>query len=179
MSANGLGAEGRGPREERVALWDLPAETASAATARALTGAALREWRVPDQGDVDDIVLMVDELVTNAILHGSGRVRLRLRLLPDEARLTAEVGDDNPVTPAPPGRGPGVLDWAEDGRGLLLVGALASAFGSRPEGHGKTVWFSRTLRSVNGHDPATPAPTTATAAGSTSASTTGPQPLTP
>jgi anti-sigma regulatory factor (Ser/Thr protein kinase) len=153
LSTNGLGVEGRGRQDERVARWDLPAETGSAATARALTGEALRQWRVPDQADVDDIVLMVDELVTNAVLHGQGQVRLRLRMR--EAHITAEVGDDSPVRPAPPGRGPDLLEWAEDGRGLLLVGALASAFGTRPETHGKTVWFSRTLRSMNGHSPAT------------------------
>jgi anti-sigma regulatory factor (Ser/Thr protein kinase) len=156
LSANGLEVEGRGRHDERVARWDLPAETGSAATARALTCAALRHWGVAGQEDVDDIVLMVDELVTNAIVHGGGGVRLRLRLR--EAQITAEVGDDNPVAPAPPGRGPGVLEWAEDGRGLLLVGALASAFGTRPEGRGKTVWFSRTLRSMNGHRPATGGP---------------------
>ncbi|MFC5745425.1 ATP-binding protein [Actinomadura rugatobispora] len=150
MSANGLGVEGRGRQDQRVARWNLAAEAGSAAAARALTGQALREWQVNDQDDRDDIVLMVDELVTNAVVHGEGTVRLRLRL--NGAHLIAEVGDDNPAAPAPPGPGgePDVLRWAEDGRGLLLVGALATAYGTRPENRGKTVWFSRALRAVNG-----------------------------
>jgi anti-sigma regulatory factor (Ser/Thr protein kinase) len=144
-------AGGHGTHTGRAARWDLPAETGSAALARALTAEALRQWGVHDQGDIDDVILLIDELVTNAIVHGHGRVRLRLRL--DGAHLTAEVGDDNPVAPAPPGRGPDVLDWAEDGRGLLLVTTLATTFGTRPEPHGKTVWFSLTLHGPNGTRP--------------------------
>ncbi|GAA2439966.1 ATP-binding protein [Actinomadura vinacea] len=156
MTANGLGVEGRGRQDERAASWELPAEPGSAAAARALTGQALREWRVNDQGDVDDIVLMVDELVTNAIVHGRGGVRLRLRL--EDTLLLAEIGDDHPASPTPPGPGHAVLEWAEDGRGLLLVGALATAFGTRPEARGKTVWFSRALSAVDGRHTATDVP---------------------
>ncbi|MFF5261488.1 ATP-binding protein [Actinomadura viridis] len=155
MSAKGLETERRGRHEERVASWDLAAETTSAAAARTLTAEALRRWRVDDREDVDDIVLMVHELVTNAVVHGHGRVRLRLCLhgARHGPRLTAEVGDGNPAAPGPPGPGPEILCWAEGGRGLLLVGALASAFGTRPQGEGKTVWFSRDLRAVNAHPP--------------------------
>jgi anti-sigma regulatory factor (Ser/Thr protein kinase) len=134
---------GQGRPGRRTAYWDLPAAAPSAARARTLAGRALREWNITHPEDVDDIVLMVDELVTNAIVHGRGRVRLRLRL--DGAQLTVEVSDDDPAAPTPPRRAPGVLEWAEDGRGLLLVGTLASAFGTRPDGPGKTVWFSRLL----------------------------------
>ncbi|WP_067472147.1 ATP-binding protein [Actinomadura hibisca] len=154
MGTKGLGIDGpaqhdrRAPHKARLAAWELAAETRAASRARDLTCRALREWRVPDPADIDDVVLMVDELITNAILHGTGPVRLRLRL--DGALLTGEVGDGNPAAPAPPGPGPALLDWAEDGRGLLLVGALATEFGIRPEPAGKTVWFSRLLAGMNG-----------------------------
>lgn len=129
--------------EHRAASWELPAEPRAAARARALTAQALDAWHVTDPGDVDDIVLMVDELVTNAVVHGTGPVRLDLRL--DGARLTGEVGDADPAAPSGARPAPPVLDWAEAGRGLLLVTALATAFGSRPHPTGKTVWFTRTV----------------------------------
>ena len=168
MNADGVDLEEldtTGPARpgERAARWDLPAQTASAATARALTARTLRHWQITDRDDHDDIVLMVDELVTNAIVHGRGTVRLHLRLT--GTHLVAEIGDDDPAIPTTPGPGPGTgpdgdpLEGAEDGRGLMLVGALATAYGTRPDPRGKTVWFSRTLRAVNDHTPA-PAPTT-------------------
>ncbi|GLW66394.1 hypothetical protein Arub01_46380 [Actinomadura rubrobrunea] len=130
----------------RAVAWELAPETRAASHARALTARALRSWHVSDAADVDDIVLMVDELVANAVVHGTGPVRLRLRL--DGARLVAEVADAGPaVPPRPPGRAP---RWSEAGRGLLLVAALATEFGCRREPAGKTVWFTRALSGLNG-----------------------------
>ncbi|MEV4678955.1 ATP-binding protein [Actinomadura sp. NPDC049382] len=140
-----------------AAAWDLPAQPRAAARARDLTARTLRGWHVTDPDDTADIVLMVDELVTNAVVHGTGPVRLALRLDspphgdsaggPDGgaagALLTAEVSDADPAAPAAPGAPPPVLDWAEAGRGLLLVAALATDHGARPRPPGKTVWFTR------------------------------------
>ncbi|MGP4025734.1 ATP-binding protein [Actinomadura sp. 3N407] len=136
-----------------AASWDLAAEPRAASRARTLTARTLREWRVTDPGDIGDVVLMVDELVTNAVVHGAGPVRLALRL--DGRRLLAEVGDADPAVPAAPAE-PHVLDWSEAGRGLLLVAALAAEHGTRPEAGGKTVWFTRPLNPPGGHPPAAP-----------------------
>ncbi|MFB4303832.1 ATP-binding protein [Actinomadura sp. NTSP31] len=133
----------------RAASWELPDDTRTASRARALTTRTLGAWHVDDPADVDDIVLIVDELVTNAVVHGTGPVRLALRL--DGARLTGEVGDADPAAPPAARPAPAVLDWAEAGRGLLLVTALATGFGARPHATGKTVWFTRDLNRVNGH----------------------------
>lgn len=157
-----LGADGRSPHGGRAggsiigrvageaetapvceASWELGGEVTAAARARALVHRTLPLWRVSDPADVEDAVLLVDELVTNAILHGGGNVRLRLRL--EGRRLVAEVADDSPRLPRPRRPG-GQVDWAESGRGLLLVAALADDHGSRLTGHGKVVWFGLVLR---------------------------------
>ncbi|MDL4812860.1 ATP-binding protein [Actinomadura opuntiae] len=134
--------------------WELPDDPRTAARARALTVRALAAWHVTDPADIDDIVLVVDELVTNAVVHGTGPVRLALRL--DGARLTGEVGDADPAAPPDPApAAPRGLDWSEAGRGLLLVAALATGFGARTHPAGKTVWFTRDLNRLNGQHPAT------------------------
>ena len=55
------------------------------------------------------------------------------------------------MAPPAPGAPPHVLDWAEAGRGLLLVAALATEFGAHPDGAGKTVWFTRLLSPLDSH----------------------------
>src|SRR5512139_3000782 len=110
--------------DRRAAGWELPADTRMVAEARAMTREVLAVWRVDDPADVDDIVLMVDELVTNAIVHGRGPVRLRLRV--DGRLLTGEIADAGRRA-LPPGHG---VAWrSEAGRGLGLVAALAHDFG--------------------------------------------------
>lgn len=84
----------------------------------------------------DAVVLMTSELVTNAVLHGGGEVRLAVEA--GDMRVRVEVGDDEqrrPQVPQPD-------DEAEGGRGLIIVDALASAWGvtDSPRG-GKVVWF--------------------------------------
>ncbi|WP_131742956.1 ATP-binding protein [Actinomadura roseirufa] len=152
METKGLGIDGSTDCDQRHAAWDLAAEPRTASRARALTAGTLRSWHVTDPDDLGDIVLMVDELVTNAVVHGTGLVRLHLTL--NGPQVIAEIGDGDPTRPAVPGGPPRVLDWAEAGRGLLLVATLATEFGARPDGTGKTVWFARLLNPL-GLPPAT------------------------
>jgi len=143
-STLGRTAREAGAAAIREASWELGGEVTAAARARALVRRTLPRWRVSDPADVEDAVLLVDELVTNAILHGTGEVRLRLRL--EGRRLVGEVADGSPRLPRP--RSPGERsDWAESGRGLMLVAALAEEHGVRVNGHGKVVWFGLPLRS--------------------------------
>lgn len=88
---------------------------------------------------LDDALVMVSELVTNAIQHGMPEVTLQFWLRAD--RITVAVLDrgDAPVSlicPAPPSDHP-------HGRGLMIVSALAARWGvRRSEGDGgKAVWF--------------------------------------
>lgn len=146
-AGGGTGEDGGGGGGGATAVWDLAADTRAAAQARALTRRSLRRWRVTGTADIDDIVLIVDELVTNAVVHGTGPVHLALRLEATRAgvRLTGEIGDADPRAPGVPAGPPPVLDWSEAGRGLLLVASLATEFGARPAPPGKTIWFTRDL----------------------------------
>jgi anti-sigma regulatory factor (Ser/Thr protein kinase) len=149
VDAQRLGLIGRAitsdePRAPRAhdAAWDLPADLRAPSRARKLTRSELAAWKLTDPGDIDDIVLIIDELVANAVVHAHGSIRLRLTLA--GLLLRGEITDDCP-TPAPTApRAPRDVD-AEDGRGLILVNALAAACGSTPHGPGKTVWFTRLL----------------------------------
>ncbi|WP_052868530.1 ATP-binding protein [Streptomyces niger] len=114
----------------------LPQEAASARWARRLTSGFLGHPAMPDgvSGRVDEAVLIVSELVTNAVRHGNSRCRLRLSAA--SSGVTIEVHDDDPHTPA-------VKPLTEDatgGRGMAIVGLLARQFDiTADRGGGKTV----------------------------------------
>jgi serine phosphatase RsbU (regulator of sigma subunit)/anti-sigma regulatory factor (Ser/Thr protein kinase) len=101
--------------------------------ARAFCHGALSMWHVPEHKQ-EDIVLVVSELVTNAILHGEAAKQLRLRRT--AWRVVVEVFDNGRRMPHPR-----VADLdAESGRGLHLVSRLADRWGARPVHGGKVVW---------------------------------------
>jgi anti-sigma regulatory factor (Ser/Thr protein kinase) len=122
--------------ERQVASWELPADPAVVADARARTGEALAAWGLDELAFTTELV--VGELVTNAIRHGRGPVGLRLIRT---STLTCEVSDNSGA--APHLRRAGTLD--EGGRGLQLVGQLTHRWGSRPTADGKTVWAEQPL----------------------------------
>ena len=78
--------------------------------------------------------LLVSELVTNAVVHGRGRIELHAEL--DRNRLLVEVIDEGPgFVPAVRGREPDIVG----GYGLRIVAEEASRWGIR-EG-ASAVWF--------------------------------------
>nr|WP_251982783.1 SpoIIE family protein phosphatase [Streptomyces violaceusniger] len=131
----------------------------------ALTGRSAAEAFEPvalDERSIDDAVLLVSELVTNAVLHAGTRVEVVCRLQPGAA--TADEGDtmgqpDETPAPADPPRRPGIVVEVADlhpastvyggpetqrrgrGRGLQLIGALAEAWGVTYHRTRKAVWF--------------------------------------
>ena len=114
-------------------LVDLHGDGRAARTARHAAAAALAGWGIPAPV-TDDAVLLAGELVNNAVTH-TGRPRhLRVRRLADE--LVLEVADAD----ARPPRRLDAGSTAEGGRGLLILDALASGWGVRYDGAGKTVW---------------------------------------
>lgn len=82
------------------------------------------------------LLLLTSELVTNAVVHGQGPLRLKVYVRDRDVVL--EVMDASPRLPEQRAR----RELAESGRGLLLVALLARAWGVEKHGQGKTVWCS-------------------------------------
>nr|WSW69142.1 SpoIIE family protein phosphatase [Streptomyces sp. NBC_00995] len=122
---------------ERYAAWELPHDTSAPAEARRLVAAQLAGWNLPDDTG-DATVLIVSELVTNAVRYGRPPVRLRLIL---DRGLTCEIRDGS--TTAPHMKYAGAVD--EGGRGLFIISRLATLWGTRYAPQGKTVWSEQTL----------------------------------
>jgi hypothetical protein len=112
-------------------------DAVSASAARRFAADLLTAWG--QQTLVDDTLLLLDEVITNAIQHTVGAVMVRLSLGP--ARLRVAVADRSERLPSPR---PAGAD-SENGRGLLIVASLAAAWGTRPNpSGGKEVWFELT-----------------------------------
>ena len=125
-------AQQHGPGVRQVTL---PAAEPAAGLARQATRAAVAAWQLDELADA--AVLLVSELVTNAVQHAapeeSGTV---LRLEYGGSWLRIEVHDASPQVPEPR-----IPDWLdESGFGLMLVDALAAKWGVQQTTQGKAVW---------------------------------------
>jgi anti-sigma regulatory factor (Ser/Thr protein kinase) len=128
MRYDGMAAR---PLRESWTVWRVPEAVRHA---RRFTRRTLRTWGVPAD-DMDAVLLVVSELVTNALVHTDGRVRLDLTLINNRMRVS--VADSSPRTPVKPTN----LGWeATGGRGILLVEAMSVAWGTLPVSGGKQVW---------------------------------------
>ncbi|WP_250280874.1 MULTISPECIES: ATP-binding protein, partial [unclassified Frankia] len=121
----------------QVASWDLPADPAVVAHARAHTTDQLTAWGLHDA--IYTTELVVSELVTNAIRHATGPIHLRL--IRDRGTLICEVSDTSST--APHLRRARTLD--ENGRGLFLIAQLTHHWGTRYNRTGKTIWAEQLI----------------------------------
>ncbi|MGW2334390.1 SpoIIE family protein phosphatase [Streptomyces sp. NPDC001685] len=135
-----------GPPLESRAL--LPGSPLSPGAARTLVRTALTEWassglpgadRIQER-QIQDAVLAVSELVTNAVVHAGTDVRLTCRLEPDTGALVVEVLDHHPSRAPRDTEAEGPYDTPEHGRGLRLVARLAESWGVTYRTGAKTVW---------------------------------------
>ena len=111
---------------------DLPEDPASAGRARRAVREALASWQ--QQGAVDDALIVVSEMVTNAVRHGAPPVLLQV--VCEDDRVLLAVGDGSERLPVARDAG----EDAEGGRGMALVDLLAVDHGVQPGPPGKTVW---------------------------------------
>ncbi|MGQ4386827.1 SpoIIE family protein phosphatase [Streptomyces sp. SAS_270] len=124
------------PLRESWTVWRVPEAVRHA---RRFTRRTLRTWGVV--ADPDAVLLVVSELVTNALVHTDGQVRLDLTLINDRLRIS--VADSSARTPIKPTS----IGWeATGGRGILLVEAMSVVWGSVPVSGGKQVWSEIVLR---------------------------------
>ncbi len=133
----------RRPRRTRASL-STPVVTArrldlgleAAVSAPASARAAIREALAGEDDErVDVTVLLVSELLANAVVHAGTGIRLRLDVGADTLRV--EVEDSGTEMPDP-----AVVDtMAEGGRGWLLVEQLADRCGWNRLPSGKSAWF--------------------------------------
>ena len=86
---------------------------------------------------MDSVVLLVSELVTNAIIHGMGTVVVVADW--DGVRIRVEVHDEDPNGPSAHVTAATQLD--EHGRGLQLIAMLADSWGTTQTNAGKSVWI--------------------------------------
>ncbi|MFE7510896.1 ATP-binding protein [Streptomyces sp. NPDC057540] len=134
-----------GPPPEQVRRLVLHGSRGVVSRCRDFTARALADWGwIPADGEeaeqrVEDVLLLVSEVVTNACLHAGGPEELVLRH--GDGRLRVEVSDASPEHPqARVPRSPAL----PGGHGLMVLNRLAGAWGSQdkaPGAVGKVVWL--------------------------------------
>ncbi len=115
--------------------YEMLADTVPASVARIRRFAVETSRSTAPEVDADTVALLVSEVATNALVHGTGRVRVRVRAT--RGGLRVEVHDEDDQLPSRRQATP--LD--EGGRGIALVDALSSGWGAERTPDGKTVWF--------------------------------------
>ncbi|MGA5165344.1 MULTISPECIES: ATP-binding protein [Streptomyces] len=101
-------------------------------------------WTEDAPETVDDVLLTVSELITNAHVHAHSSAQLVLTW--DSQCLHVSVHDDGGGVPAP--RSPDTT--SPGGRGLALVDALSDHWHTHAQQHGKTITACFTPATGNG-----------------------------
>lgn len=129
-----------------VAQLDLAAVLTAVSCSRLFASTMLRRWNARFMED--DALLVVSELVTNAVQETGvitpepswsdldGLKLISVRLLGFAESIVVEVWDVSPEVP----KMRDALDDEEGGRGLHLVEVLSDRWGAVPSRHGKVVW---------------------------------------
>ena len=131
------------PSPLREELLLAPTLTAPA-VARRFVRETVRSWGLaaPEGQLSEPAQLLADELVTNALVHAGGDMRLQLELREDLLYIGVRDLSPRGVRQLPAGPG------SESGRGLLVVARVAKAWGVQPHPRGgKVLWCTlRTSR---------------------------------
>jgi DNA-binding NarL/FixJ family response regulator len=119
-------------RPAQRAVVDLPESLLAPGEARTAIRDVLTRWGYHEL--IDDASLVVSELVGNAVEHA--RTASVVVINRAEGGLRIEVTDHGDADPAPQS----VAVEAERGRGLMIVSALATAWGVQHGPESKSVW---------------------------------------
>ena len=133
----GPGGPGGAPRNLRITLGTTHQ---AAGLARQATRSALAAWRLAFMEET--AVLLVSELVTNAVRHARGTDAIALELETAGTWLRIEIHDADPRWPQPRT----LAECDESGFGFVLVDALAGKWGVRENAAGKAVWAELDIR---------------------------------
>ena len=113
--------------------------------ARAAVAQFCSDHRVGAGGDDAAAQLVASELVTNAVVHAGTPIDLTLKLVGPRLQIAVRDGGDGQARLA------GITDEsAQSGRGLMLVDALAQAWGNFLPSTGKVVWATVRVRPLPG-----------------------------
>ncbi|MFJ9038939.1 SpoIIE family protein phosphatase [Streptomyces sp. NPDC102406] len=112
-----------------------PGDPDSLRAARHMIRTAVRAWGAGESAD--EIELVADELITNALMHTEGPAVVTVRVLTGPVRrLRVDVEDTSSALPRRRDAG----EAGVSGRGLFLVDRLADVWGVEARGGGKCVW---------------------------------------
>lgn len=114
----------------------LPAQPRSVSKARHAVARLLHGFPQVPVPVAEKVLLLVSELVTNAVVHARTETRVSARV--QDGMISVAVGDDDPHhAPELVARG----SSAVTGRGVRMVNALASDWGVDLGETSKVVWF--------------------------------------
>lgn len=117
---------------ELTGRFDLPLDVDAPAAARRGARAMLTGWGYHHRDWLDTAMVVISELVANAVRHGGGCLSLDLHAR--DGQVTIGVADGSAVLPRR-------RDADDDGgRGLAVVEALADRWGVHDHHEGKRVW---------------------------------------
>ncbi|WP_369276480.1 ATP-binding protein [Streptomyces sp. R11] len=132
------------PSQAEGSTWTLEHRPEAAGHARQIVHSTLEGWRVFGE-EAQAVLLVVSELVANAIQHAHPPLTLHLYRERVGQRLWVGITDGGPASPAPRAFA-GQDD--EHGRGLHIIDALTTAHGTHPHGEGATHWARMPATSV-------------------------------
>ncbi|MEU4832565.1 ATP-binding protein [Streptosporangium sp. NPDC023615] len=140
------GGEGRADQMQ-MAVRSLHHDPCAARTAREFAVRSLRAWELEPL--IDDTGVVVSELVTNALRHGTPGAA-HARPLPEVTVILCHTGHSMLCAVTDPGdRAPRLREpdyEAECGRGLQLIDGVSETWGWAPlENRGKAVWAAFAL----------------------------------
>jgi anti-sigma regulatory factor (Ser/Thr protein kinase) len=120
-------------RELRRETESFKRETGEIARARRFVAKTLRAWELREE--IPDLVLMVSELVSNALLHGAGAISVDITH--EESLLRLDVTDQGGTSL------PHLETDDLGGRGLRLVDLVSDTWGVEKNARQTRVWLTK------------------------------------